>query len=463
MPEPTPAVGRTARASTPAAARWSSRRRPNSSSPTRPTMATLAPCRAASTAWLPPLPPGRGVQAVPARVSPVRGWRGASTMMSRCRLPRTTTSGVTARPAWRGAGPPARPPGPGARAPRAGRCRPRAGRRRRAAPDGGDVGLALRYRVEVGRVREGVEVEGALIAVAAQLTQQLDGLDRVDRGHHQAVVAAAVAVVEVDAQEPAAAGGEGGGEGGLLAGVEQVGEVERHAEVRLPGLLDREQRGAEVAEQAEGAGLARLVLDRDVDAGVVGRDLADALDLERPEPGVVALERVVEAVLAEPEGHEPPAGRGEGVDAALGQVDRGAADGRVRVGEGAGLKRRVAVVAHGEAVERQAEVGGDADRVGLVQVVRVVEVDGREAPHRGGARQELGHREAAGPAGTGLEGVEPGGEQHRGLGGEGTAPPSCQKDAVRQGRTDRAGWQERAKTCADTSGPAAVHRRPAAK
>ena len=81
--------------------------------------------------------------------------------------------------------------------------------------------------------------------------------------------------------------------------------------------------------------------------------------------GVVALERVVEAVLAEPEGHEPPAGRGEGVDAALGQVDRGAADGRVRVGEGAGLERRVAVVAHGETVERQAEVGGDADRVGL--------------------------------------------------------------------------------------------------
>ena len=122
------------------------------------------------------------------------------------------------------------------------------------APDGRDVGLALGHRIEAAGIGEGVEVEGAVVAVAADLAEQLERRAQMHRADHQPVVALGVAVVEVHAEQPAAAMDEVGREGRLLAGIERVGEVHRHAEVRRAGLRDGEQRRRGVA--AAGCGRA---------------------------------------------------------------------------------------------------------------------------------------------------------------------------------------------------------------
>src|ERR1051325_5295718 len=58
----------------------------NASSPTAPTKLTLAPIRAAATAWFAPLPPGYRANAASVTVSPTRG---------ATRSPRATRSSLT--------------------------------------------------------------------------------------------------------------------------------------------------------------------------------------------------------------------------------------------------------------------------------------------------------------------------------------------------------------------------------
>jgi hypothetical protein len=78
-PTPVPAALSmpTASRSIPSASRAARNRLPNSSAPTRPTMAVAAPARAAATAWLKPLPPRNVSNPVPTSVSPGVGRRGA--------------------------------------------------------------------------------------------------------------------------------------------------------------------------------------------------------------------------------------------------------------------------------------------------------------------------------------------------------------------------------------------------
>ena len=97
--------------------------------------------------------------------------------------------------------------------------------------DGGDVGFALLDGIETGQVGEGVEVDRAVEPVRPDLAQQLDRLDRVDGADHQPVVALGIAIIEVDAEQAAVPGDQRRGEGGLLVGVEHMGEVERHPEI----------------------------------------------------------------------------------------------------------------------------------------------------------------------------------------------------------------------------------------
>ena len=67
-------------------------------------------------------------------------------------------------------------------------------------------------------------------------------------------------------------------------------------------------------------------------------------------------------------------------------------DRRVGMGEGPGLQRGVAVVAHGEPVECEAEAGRPGDDpcpFRSLQMIGIVQIDGREAAHGGGALDEL--------------------------------------------------------------------------
>ena len=87
------AVARTLLTSTCSARSAASCARPSSSSPTRPTIATVAPQRAAATAWLAPLPPGSSSSDAPPTVSPGPGRRSTRTTWSALIEPTTTTKG----------------------------------------------------------------------------------------------------------------------------------------------------------------------------------------------------------------------------------------------------------------------------------------------------------------------------------------------------------------------------------
>ena len=64
---------------------------PNESAPTRPTIRTEAPSRAAATAWLPPLPPWMVSSRSPSTVSPGLGSSRTRTTRSMLMLPSTAT------------------------------------------------------------------------------------------------------------------------------------------------------------------------------------------------------------------------------------------------------------------------------------------------------------------------------------------------------------------------------------
>src|SRR6266850_4034833 len=86
-----PSISRTPELSTSLSARKPRRLLANASLPTAPIIAVGAPRRAAATAWLRPLPPGRNDTAAPSSVSPGTGRRALCTTTSMLRLPQTTT------------------------------------------------------------------------------------------------------------------------------------------------------------------------------------------------------------------------------------------------------------------------------------------------------------------------------------------------------------------------------------
>ena len=88
-----PSLSSTPLASTPASRRLSRIIVPNTSRPTRPTMATFAPSRTAATAWLAPLPPGTERYPVPSTVSPGRGRAGRANTRSMLIEPKTRITG----------------------------------------------------------------------------------------------------------------------------------------------------------------------------------------------------------------------------------------------------------------------------------------------------------------------------------------------------------------------------------
>jgi hypothetical protein len=171
-----------------------------------------------------------------------------------------------------------------------------------------------------------------------------------------------------------------------------MSEIERHAEIWGADFADGKKGGADIGEQRMGAGLIGFVFDADGDIGVMGGDLGEAGDFERPELAVIGSESMVEAILAEPDGHQIAAALSEGINSALGEVDGPPPHHGVWVGEGAGTVSGIAVVAHGEAIQGEAKIGGlfrDLLRRFAAEMIGIVEIDPRETLNGGGARHKL--------------------------------------------------------------------------
>lgn len=99
-------------------------------------------------------------------------------------------------------------------------------------------------------------------------------------------------------------------------------------------LLDSEQRpGGRGEGHAREARLPRLVLDAEAHVGERLRELADAVDRQPPQGGVIDLKRIVPAVLAGPKLHIVALELTCHLCCDRQQLEGAATDGGVRVGE----------------------------------------------------------------------------------------------------------------------------------
>ena len=126
------------------------------------------------------------------------------------------------------------------------------------------------------------------------------------------------------------------------------------------GICDGQQGGCGVAKQTLRTRFVGLVFNAYLAFAVVVGDLANSLDFPVPRLGVVELEVVIEAVLAEPDGHQLHAHRTGGIYSTLGEIDRLPPHGFIRIREGASLEAGICIVSHGQAVDRQTHVADAA-------------------------------------------------------------------------------------------------------
>ena len=132
---------------------------------------------------------------------------------------------------------------------------------------------------------DGILAEGELVeqdrlvpADLADLEEELERLDQVDRADGQVVVPLAPVVVDLDREEAAVLVHERQHVGGRLLGEQRVAEVDHDADVVAAGLLDAEQRARRGRPAEVRPRLLGLVLDRDADAVVHLGDGAHAVD-----------------------------------------------------------------------------------------------------------------------------------------------------------------------------------------
>src|SRR5437773_3688802 len=285
--------------STFAASRWAKSRLPKSSLPTQPMKAVLAPARAAATAWLPPLPPHLKCHDWPSTVSSRAGNLGALVMMSRCSDPTTATSKWSAIE------------GTIDNAPRrdgvlSGNGGVELGLGSEPLHDalhgihGLDIGRAFGHRIKAAGIGKRIEIDGAVISQCCHHMQQLDRFEDMHGSGHQSVIALAIAVIQMDAEQFRMASREHGSECRHLIGIEEMGEVQRDAEIVRSNFPSHQQGRADVGHQGKGARLVRLVFDGNVDCRIVATDFADRRDFHLPGSGIIDLTGVVEAILTHP-------------------------------------------------------------------------------------------------------------------------------------------------------------------
>src|SRR5215211_4661823 len=154
-----------------------------------------------------------------------------------------------------------------------------------------------------------------------------------DGADDHVVVPAAEVVIDIDREEPSRVNAQLRSVRWGFQPVEGMAEVEQDAEVVLPHLLDGQQRAGCVREDDLVTWLARLVFDHELDLRVRGDEFAQSVDCQLPDVVIVDLERIVPAVLTEPELDVVAAEVLGQLGGFVQQFQRLGTDGRVRVGD----------------------------------------------------------------------------------------------------------------------------------
>src|SRR4029077_2305501 len=146
-----------------------------------------------------------------------------------------------------------------------------------------------------------IKLPDAVPIVLAQRVEELEGLDQMHRADDHVVVPAAEVVVDVDRKQTAGIDAQLRRIGRCLEAVHGVTEVQQDAEIVQTYLLNSQQRTGRIWEDDLIARLPRLVLDHELDLRMGRDELTEAIDRQLPDVVVVHLERIVPAVLAEPQ------------------------------------------------------------------------------------------------------------------------------------------------------------------
>src|SRR6476660_9784531 len=91
--------------------------------------------------------------------------------------------------------------------------------------------------------------------------------------------------------------------GRLLVRIEHMREIESHTDIRKIHFLKGKKGRRAVWHQTVGTWFVRFVFDANQAVWIVQGDLANALDLLRPEARIIGLKGIVEAILSKPKRH----------------------------------------------------------------------------------------------------------------------------------------------------------------
>ncbi len=88
-----------------------------------------------------------------------------------------------------------------------------------------------------------------------------------------------------------------------FAGHEGVRHVESDAKVSMVGILDRRQGRCRIRQESVGPQFRRLVFDREIDVGIVVRNLLERGDGIVPHAVIRTLKGAIDTVLSQPDAH----------------------------------------------------------------------------------------------------------------------------------------------------------------
>ena len=164
-----------------------------------------------------------------------------------------------------------------------------------------EVMSALPFRILDNRER--IEVDGAVKGVLLEIEEHFEHLDRRSHANHESVVHHAVTIVEVNAVELAGTAEDIGSHRGVLVLHEHVTVIERDTQILAVRRVEDHAGEAHRIDIGVAALLIGLVLDEDMQVGRIVADRLERLNEVVKHVGVVDLEAVVEAIVAEPDRH----------------------------------------------------------------------------------------------------------------------------------------------------------------
>ncbi len=129
-------------------------------------------------------------------------------------------------------------------------------------------------------------------------------------------------------------------------GIKHMSEIERNACIGAVDFFKRQEGCCDIRHEAKRAWLVGLILNGDINRGIVTRHFIHRGNGVIPCPRIIDLERIVETILSHPKRHQISTRFGQRIQATLCDVNRVASYLLIRMGKRAKFKTGIGVIAH---------------------------------------------------------------------------------------------------------------------